>query len=245
MRFIQQLPARVFCLAFSALLLLSGCEGGGSLLADGGIIGTGSIVGTVPGTVIEAYGDQGEYFLTYSEFNDTDSHPFLLDGLPAGVGFYLVMIINEDTDNEIVMPIAFQTSQGEVLARIVLREGQQIDLGHISLYTKCSEVPPDIDPDGNCILDKPFILNEDRGAHNPLRQMDADNDNINDYDDSDHGYGPHNGGMYNNPQDQDGDGIPNYYDPDFIPGPRDADGDGIADNFDRSMSMPVFPHRHR
>lgn len=245
MRFIKQLPAKVFCLALSALLLLSGCAGGGSLLADGGIIGTGSIVGTVPGTVIEAFGENGEYFLTYSEFNETDNHPFLLDGLPSGVGFYLVMIINEDSGNEIVMPIAFQTGQGEVLARIVLREDQQIDLGHIPLYMNCSEVPLDIDPDGNCILDKPFILNESMGSQNPLRQMDADNDNINDYVDVDHGYGSHSGGMYNNPQDQDGDGMPNYYDPDFIPGPNDSDGDGIPDNLDRSMSMPAFPHRHR
>ena len=245
MRIIRQVSSMAFCLALSALLLLAGCEGGGSLVADGGIIGTGSITGTVPGTVIEAYGADGEYFLTYSEYNTTDNHPFLLDGLPAGVGFYLVMIINEDTENEIVMPIAFRTDQGEVLARIVVRENQQIDLGHIPLYMNCSEVPSDIDPDRNCVLDKPFILDENKGSHNPLRQMDADNDNINDYVDVDHGYGPHSGGMYDNPQDQDNDGIPNYYDPDFVPGPKDSDGDGIPDSLDRSMSMPMFAHRHR
>ncbi|KPK25214.1 MAG: hypothetical protein AMJ61_12620 [Desulfobacterales bacterium SG8_35_2] len=244
MRLLQQLPSKVFSLAFSALLLLTGCSGGG-LLADGGIIGTGSIVGTVPGTVIEAYGENGEYFLTYSQTNGTDHHPFLLDDLPAGVGFYLVMITNENTGSEIVMPIAFQTSQGEVVARIVLNEGQQIDLGHIPLYLNCSQVVYDVDPDGNCILDKPFLLDESMGSKNPLKQMDADNDNINDYVDSDHGYGPGSGGMYNNLQDQDGDGIPNYYDPDFVPYPNDSDGDGIPDNLDRYMSIPAFQHRHR
>ena len=220
MKFMQHIPARVFLLAFSALLLLAGCGGGGSLLADGGIIGTGSIIGTVPGTIIEAYGEQGEYFWTSSEINGTDNHPFLLEELPAGVGLYLVMIINEDTENEIIMPISFQDKQGEVLARIVLLENQEIDLGHIPLYMNCGDIPPDVDPDGDCFLDKPFMLDEGMGSHNPLKQMDADNDGINDYDDPDHGYGPHSGGMHNDPPDHDGDGIPNYYDPDFSPGPR-------------------------
>lgn len=242
MKLIQLLPLKLFGLVFSGLLFLAGCSGGG-LLADGGIIGTGSIIGTVPGTVIEAYGENGEYFLTYSQTNDSDHHPFLLDDLPAGVGLYLVMITNENTDNEIVMPIAFQTREGEVMARIVLQEGQQIDLGHLPLYLNCSQVVSGVDLDGNCILDKPFLLDEAMESINPLRQMDADNDNINDYDDPDHGYGP--GGMYNNPQDQDNDGIPNYYDPDFTPYRNDADGDGIPDNLDRYMSRPAFPHRHR
>ena len=243
MKFVKRLHLKILFLIFLALSLLAGCSGG-NLIADGGIIGTGTIIGTVPGTVIEAYGENGEYFLTYSETNDTDQHPFLLDGLPAGVGLYLVMIVNENTGNEIVMPIAFPTGTGEVMARIVLHEGQQIDLGHVPLYLNCSRVPPDIDPDGNCILDKPFLLNESMGSKNPLRQMDADNDNINDYDDIDHGYGPGSGGMYHNPQDEDGDGVPNYYDPDFIPYPNDADGDGIPDNPDLYISRPAFPHRH-
>jgi len=238
MRSIQQLPVKVLGLIFSVLLLLAGCSGGG-LLADGGIIGTGSIIGTVPGTAIEAFGENGEYFITHSETKNTDRHPFVLDGLPAGVGLYLVMI----TNNEIVMPIAFHNSDGQVMARIVLQEGQQIDLGHIPLYLNCSQVVSDVDYDGNCILDKPFLLDEAMESKNPLRQMDADNDNINDYVDPDHGYGP--GGMYNNPQDQDNDGIPNYYDPDFTPYRNDADGDGIPDNLDRYMSRPAFPHRHR
>jgi len=246
MRLIQQLPIKLFSLAFSVLLFLAGCSGDG-LLADGGIIGTGSIIGTVPGTVIEAFGENGEYFLTYSQTNGTDHHPFLLDDLPAGVGLYLVMITNEeDIGNEIVMPISFQTSQGEVMARIVLQKNQQIDLGYVPLYMNCSQIPPaDLYPGGNCIMDKPFLLDESMGSKNPLRQMDADNDGVKDYEDPDHGYGPGSGGMYNNPQDQDNDGIPNYYDPDFTPYPNDADGDGIPDNLDRYMSRPAFPHRHR
>jgi len=221
MRSIQQLPVKVLGLIFPVLLLLAGCSGGG-LLADGGIIGTGSIIGTVPGTAIEAFGENGEYFITHSETNNTDHHPFVLDGLPAGVGLYLVMV----TNNEIVMPIAFHNSDGQVMARIVLREGQQIDLEHIPLYLNCSQVPSDIDPDGNCILDKPFLLDEMR-SRNLLMQMDSG------------------GMMHNNPQDLDNDGIPNYYDPDFTPYSNDSDGDGIPDTLDRYMSMPAFPHRHR
>ena len=199
------------------------------------IILSSSSVGT--GDVLSAFwslrntdqqGENGEYFLTYSQTNGKDQHPFLLDDLPAGVGLYLVMITNENTGNEIVMPIAYQTSQGEVMARIVLHEGQQIDLGYVPLYMNCSQIPPaDLYPGGNCIMDKPFLLDE-MGSKNLLMQMD-----------------PGSGGMDNNPQDQDNDGIPNYYDPDFTPYPNDADGDGIPDNLDRYMSKPAFPHRHR
>ena len=233
MRFMRHLTAIALPLAFSALLLLAGCEGG-DLLADGGIIGTGSITGTVPGTIIEAYGDQGEYEETFSEANNTDRHPFQLR-LRAGVGFYLVMIINEGTENEIVMPIAFPgNKQGEVMARIVLREGQEIDLGHIPLFMNCSEVPLESDPDRDCTLDKPFLLNEDEGSKNPLKKMDADDNGRNDFYDEDHGYGHPSKWQYRDPQDRDNDGVPNYYDDDFIPGPNDEDEDGIADVDDKN-----------
>lgn len=220
-----------FVLVISALLLLAGCGGGGGLLADGGIIGTGTIIGTVPGTRIEAYAENGDYFETLSEINETDKHPFWLD-LPADVGFYLVMIINEDTEDEVIMPIAFQADNGELLARIILRANQQIDLGHVPLYRNCSEVPPDSDPDADCILDKPFILNESQGSKNPLRVMDADNDGWNDFDDPDHGYGQQNGWQSGDPQDHDDDRVPNFYDHSFSPGPNDLDGDGINDDED-------------
>jgi hypothetical protein len=218
----------------AALLLLAGCGGGGALLADGGIIGTGSIIGAVPGTAIEAYGEQGEYFRTFSISDTTGEHPFELQ-LPAGVGFYLVMIMNEGTDDEIVMPIAFQGQfRNEVLARIVLRVGQVIDLGYIPLYMNCNEIPVDNDPDFDCILETPFLLDESVGANNPLKQMDVDEDGIDDYEDDDHGYGQHSGQEYNDRQDHDGDRIPNFYDMDFNPDPNDQDEDGIDDDEDEN-----------
>jgi len=234
MKFLRHAKIRLAALAFLTLLLLAGCGGGGGLLADGGIIGTGSIIGTVPGTVIEAYGDNGDYKQTFSELNNSDKHPFSLH-LDAGIGYYLVMIINEGTGNEIIIPIAFPgNKQGEVFARIVLREGQEIDLGHIALYTDCANVPFESDPDDDCILDKPFILNEAEGSNNPLRQMDADDDGTDDYDDDDHGYGQQNGQQFRDPQDHDDDRVPNKYDDDFSPGSNDEDEDGIDDDEDKN-----------
>lgn len=239
MKIIQPKPAKFFAAAFAALLLLAGCGSSSGLLADGGIIGTGSIIGTVPGTVIEAYGDNGEYFETFSENNNTDNHPFRLQ-VEAGLGLYLVMTINQGTPDEIVMPIAFPGNKaGEVFARIVLREGQEIDLGHIALYKNCSDVPVAIDPDLDCVLDSPFILDEDQGARNPLREMDVDEDGIDDYDDEDHGYGQQNGQQYYDPQDLDNDQVPNFYDDDYNPGPDDTDADGIEDSEDKNPgNMP-------
>jgi len=234
MRSLQNTTAAAFALVLTALLLLAGC-GSGGMLADGGIIGTGTIVGTVPGTRIEAYLENGDYFETHSEINDTDKHPFLLE-LPAEVGFYLVMIMNEDSENEVILPIGFQGNNGELLARIILTTGQEIDLGHIPLYRNCSEVPPDSDPDADCILDKPFILNENQGSKNPLREMDADNDGLNDYEDPDHGYGQQNGWQFRDPQDHDNDRVPNFYDLNFSPGSNDLDGDGINDDQDENPS---------
>ncbi len=234
MRLMRHLKAMIYPTIFSSLLLLTGCGDGGGSLADGGIIGTGSITGTVPGTTIEAFGDQGEYFRTASEENNTDKHPFLLQ-LPAGVGFYLVMIINEDSANEVVMPIAFPGKRhGDVLARITLQKGDVIDLGHIPLFMNCSDVPFASDPDQDCILDKPFILNEAEESKNPLRQMDADDDGLNDYDDEDHGYGQQNGWQHGDPQDHDDDRIPNIYDDDFNPESGDEDEDGIEDDEDEN-----------
>ena len=235
MKNVTHSTARGLFLTLLIALLLSGCGSGGDLLADGGIIGTGSIVGTVPGTIIEAYGEQGEYFQTSSEFNNTDQHPFQLR-LKAGVGFYLVMIVNEGTENEIVMPIAFPGNKaGDVLvARILLHEGEVIDLGHIPLFMNCSEVPFESDPHEDCVLDKPFILDEAQGSKNPLKQMDADDDGINDFDDDDHGYGHHSEWQDGDPQDHDNDGVPNYYDDDFSPGPNDEDEDGIEDDDDKN-----------
>jgi len=238
MRLRQYLTASVLSLAFSALLFLAGCGGSGGLLADGGIIGTGSIIGTVPGTVIEAYGENGDYRQTSSELTSSDKHPFSLR-LKAGVGYYVVMIINEGTPNELVMPIAFPDDQGQLFARIVLKEQQVLDLGHIPLYLDCQEVLQ-FEPDEDCNSDEPyvfkhpFVLNEDEGSNNPLREMDADDDGTDDYDDDDHGYGQ--GQQYSDPQDFDGDRVPNKYDydDDYTPGPNDEDEDGIDDDEDEN-----------
>ena len=231
MKNIQPKQARGLFLALMILLLLAGCGGGGgSDLADGGIIGTGSIVGTVPGTIIEAFGDQGQYFQVTSVDDNTDQHPFYLE-LPAGIGFHLVMIINEGTADEIVIPIAFEGADQKLLSRIILTLGDEVDLGHIPLYSNRDEIPDTSDPDEDGILDEPFILDEN-DANNPLLQLDSDDDGVDDYDDDDHGdpSGKHD----DDPQDHDNDGIPNKYDNHFSPGPNDEDEDGIDDDDDEN-----------
>lgn len=236
MKLMQHITASILSLTCAAFLFLAACGGSGGLLADGGIIGTGSIIGTVPGTVIEAYGENGDFKQTFSEITSTEKHPFRLH-LDAGVGYYVVMIINEGTADEIVMPIAFPDDQGRLFARIVLQDQQVLDLGHIPLYLNCQDVLQ-FEPDEDCVpgepyvFRNPFILKEDQDTFNPLREMDADDDGKDDYGDDDHGYGQ--GQQYRDPQDHDDDRVPNYYDDDFMPGSNDDDEDGIDDDEDEN-----------
>ena len=205
-------------------LLQASCGGGGS---SGGGSGT-SVSGTVPGTLIEAFGDNGAYYAVESKDNGTNHHPFKLNA-PVGVGFELVMTTGVGTPDEVIQPIGFRDSTGAVRTRLMLGKNEKIDLGHIPLYMSKNEAAAeDVDEDG--VLDQPMVL-DDVGAKNPLTQADADGDNVDDWDDPDHG-----GYQYDhsttNPQDVDDDGIPNVYDSDYSHGPDDSDGDGLPDSVD-------------
>lgn len=206
-------------------LLQASCGGGGS--SGGGGSGT-SVSGTVPGTLIEAFGDNGAYYAVESKDNGTNHHPFKLNA-PVGVGFELVMTTGVGTPDEVIQPIGFRDSTGAVRTRLMLGKNEKIDLGHIPLYMSKNEAAAeDVDEDG--VLDQPMVL-DDVGAKNPLTQADADGDNIDDWDDPDHG-----GYQYDhsttNPQDVDDDGIPNVYDSDYSRRSDDSDGDGLPDSVD-------------
>jgi hypothetical protein len=217
-------------LAFA--LLQASCGGGGG---GGGSSAGASVSGTVPGTLIEAFGDNGSYYAADSKDNGTNQHPFKLN-VPVGVGFELVMTTGEGTPEEVVHPIGFRDSTGTVRTRLMLGNKENIDLGHIPLYmSKNDAAADDLDDDG--VLDQPMVL-DDVGAQNPLAQADADGDNVDDWNDPDHG-GYQYDNSTTNPQDVDNDGIPNVYDKDYSPGSEDTDGDGLPDSVDAN------PHNDR
>jgi hypothetical protein len=203
---------------------LVSCSGSG----DNASLTGASVSGTVPGTLIKAYGDNGSYYVVTSTNNGTAAHPFTLD-VPAGMGFHMVMVTGEGTPNEVVSPIGFRDSSGRIRTRLLLGNGEQIKLGHIPLHMGRNEAAADdLDDDG--VLDHPLIL-DDVGAGNPLTQSDVDDDDINDWDDQDHG-GYHYGSGTVDPQDHDADGIPNVYDNDYRQRSDDRDGDGLPDHID-------------
>ena len=208
-------------------IIQSGCNDGGSSGSASLPSGT-SVSGTVPGTVIEAYGDNGSYYATKSTDDGTAMHPFTLD-VPAGVGFHMVMITGEGTPDEVVASIGFRDSSGKVRTRLMLDDGEQIDLGHVPLHMgRNAAAQDDLDDDG--VLDQPLVL-DDVGAGNPLSLTDVDDDGVNDWDDDDHG-GYHYDSDTIDPQDHDDDGIPNVYDHDHAEYSYDRDGDGLPDHID-------------
>ncbi|NOY68418.1 MAG: hypothetical protein GXP53_02845 [Deltaproteobacteria bacterium] len=230
-------------LAFS----MSGCSGGegtATVASPSGVTPTTSlstgaaVIGTVPGTLIEAFCDNGSYYSTTSTQNGTSEHPFNLQ-LPADIGCRLVMTTNEGTADEVVSPIGFLDINNEVNTRLTLADNSTVDLGFVPLPMSRAEASNN-DINGDGILDAPFILDnyQDQGAINPLKHMDSDHDGIKDWQDEDHG-DPLHAGTANDILDKDMDGIPNNYDHDFIPEANDTDGDGIPDRMD------VNPENHK
>jgi hypothetical protein len=230
----RRLSASLTILVSTALLSACGGGGGGGDSSSSVTASTATITGTVPGTRIEAFGDNGAYYVVRSTDNGTSQHPFSLE-VPSGLGLHLVMTTNEGTAEEVVSPIGCRDSATQIHTRIMLGAGDRVDLGHIALATSCAEAAGDVDGDGDnddvdndCVLDSPFMLDD---AHSPLAQADADHDGLNDFDDPDHGGYPYSAGEID-PLDHDGDGVPNVFDPHYMPGPgfTDNDRDGLHDD---------------
>ena len=114
----------------SCALVLAACGGGGgggtssTSLASPSLASPSSILGTVPGTRIEAFGDNGSYYVISSTDDGTGEHPFELE-LPPGIGFRMVMTTNEGTPEQVVTPIAFRDSTGKVRSRLAAGSRQQ------------------------------------------------------------------------------------------------------------------------
>ncbi len=213
-------------LAFALLQAACGGGGGGSNVTSSPA-GT-SIIGSVPGTLIEAFGDNGSYYVVQSNDNGTAQHPFELD-IPPGLGIRLVMITGEGTADEVITPIGFRDSTGNIRTRLALGEGDVVDLGHVPLFMgRNAAAMDDLDNDG--VLDRPMVL-DDVGAQNPLSQSDVDEDGVDDWNDDDHG-GYQYDSSTRDPQDDDEDGIPNVYDHDHAGREDDSDSDGLPDHID-------------
>ena len=131
-------------LSILALALLQAACGGGSSsdATTSTTLSGASVSGTVPGTVIEAFGDNGSYYAVDSSDDGTAQHPFNLE-VPVGVGFELVMTTGEGTPDEVHSPIGWRDSSGEIKTRLMLRNGDRIDLGHVPLHMSRNEAAAD------------------------------------------------------------------------------------------------------
>ncbi len=210
-------------LAASTLLVLHGCGGGGNSNASNSSGGsTYTVTGTVPGTLIEAFCDDGSYAATHSQQNGTSQHPFQLD-LPTGTACQLVMTMNEsDPANKTVTPIAL--ANGEALKGV--KPGARVDLGFVDLPRSPNDTARWVDNNHDGVRDNPLDVTPQQlptDAVEVTRQSkaDIDGDGIpNAYD-----------------GDMDGDGIPNNQD-------SDANGDGIPDAQAPDSDSDGIPDMH-
>ncbi len=206
-------------LSLSTCALLAACSSGGSdeQVKDAA---TYSLKGTVPGTLIEAFCDDGRYFSTHSDQDAHPSrHPFELE-LPVGLSCRLVMTTGEDTPDALVTPIGFS---GLKKSSIAFKGTDDIDLGHIALTLGadpgCSLVPaaPTYDLDCNGIQDATVYIEIESDDFEIVVYVSDPLDDDRDY-------------LIDAYEDDDDDGIPNCKDDNS--GSDDFDGDGIDDDQD-------------
>lgn len=179
----------------AASLLIVGCGGSSSTEP----ISSASISGTVPGTLIEAFCDNGYYVKVASTHNDTSQHPFEIE-VPTNTNCRLVMTTNEnDPANRIITPIGFTNGSTIVLT-------QDINLGHIPLEIEYENAD---DKDGDHVVDTELIVDPNGASTNDEYVHDDNhNDLVDSYDDDD------DDNIVNAYEDYDDDGIENIHDDD-------------------------------
>ena len=232
-----------FLLSVAVLPFVIGCGGGDSSTPAATTSSTATISGTVPGTLIEAFCEDGSYFRVTSTDNGTSEHPFSLS-IPQGTNCRIVMTTNEnDPANMVVTPICY-VSGSATGSTIVLHD--DVDVGH---------VPLSLDPNGiadaneDHVSDNPLCVTVDaaKAAVSTAAVLDTDGDGIvdpyedddgdrvvNAYEDDDHD------GTLNMYDDDDGDTHPDYMeddDHDGTPNYRDDDnGDHTPDYIENENS---------
>jgi len=180
------------------------------------------VTGTVPGTLIEGFCDNGSYYKTNSTPNGTSKHPFSID-LPANHVCNLVMTMNEGTANAVVTSIGTADANGNISTRIEATENETIYLGDIPLQGNRTNLTNDINNDG--VIDSPrdigtvakLTVKPAATATTPTTPSTASTSRL----------------------DVDGDGVLNMYDSDYNsydPTVADTDQDGIPDSDDINPS---------
>jgi len=191
--------------ALASALLLAGCGGSSTAdTVDTTTVSSSKISGTVPGTLVEAFCEDGSYYFVKSTDNNTTEHPFEIE-IPGTVGCSLVMTTNEDDNaSRVVTQIGFIAPNA---SGTLFTAAADINLGHIPLAMDPSNIN---DINGDHVSDDILSIQVDSTSivvelENPLDD-DAD-------------------GLVNVYEDYDDDGISNYYD-------NDDDNDGLDDIHD-------------
>ena len=185
-------------------LVLAGC--GGSSNTDDVVSATSSSIvsGTVPGTLIEAFCEDGSYYKVKSTDDNTAEHPFEIE-IPNTVGCSLVMTTNEDDDaNRVVTQIGMITPN---TSGTLFMAATDIDLGYIPLAMDPSTIN---DINGDHVSDDILSIQVDGTSIVVELENALDDDND---------------GLVNVYEDDDDDGISNYHD-------DDDDNDGLDDSHD-------------
>jgi hypothetical protein len=214
-----------FYLSLAAIPFIIGCGGGGSSDTTASAV---TISGTVPGTLIEAFCENGSYVRVTSNNNGTAEHPFSIS-VPQGINCRLVMTTNEnDPENRVITPIGFinNGTQG-----VTISLNKHIDMGYVPLAMN----PGDIyDANRDHVSDDPHYhdLGDIPDIHvSDIPVLDSDKDGIVDpYEDNNRNR------VVNAYEDDDHDGTPNMYDdddgnehPDYL---EDDDHDGKVNHMD-------------
>ena len=230
--------------ALASALILAGCGGSSTTettLTDTDTVPTNTlskISGTVPGTLIEAFCEDGSYYAVTSTDNNTNEHPFEIE-IPSTVSCSLVMTTNEDDNaTKVVTQIGMTTpnASGTFFTAVA-----DINLGNIPLAMDPSDIN---DTNGDHVSDDILNIQVDGTSivielENPLDDdhdglinvyEDDDNDGIdNDVDVDD----DNDGERDEEDSDDDNDGIDDYLD-------SDDDNDGIDDE-DEDSSNTTTP----
>ncbi len=213
-----------FILSLLLALLLVACNDTSDSSNDAMSNNFTVIRGTVPGTLIEAYCDDGSYFYAKSVHNNSTKHPFSLK-VPRNLRCRLIMITNEENiDKKIVTHINLVTAN---VSHTVFKSVEPTaQLGYIDLALERNNIA---DSNGDGVADEVFDVSYDgTSLQVSTTQEDIFDDDgdgiINIYEDDD------NDGQSNkDDDDDDGDGIKDIDDHDYD---NDRDYDGINDRHD-------------